>query len=116
MDKSGLFSFALIALAIFIAPPVLLSAINLPMIPPALAKGRSALSVPTPKVLPPQLFDMSPYDDVLQLQVREMPDYLNFQGSTLQPITRLRVACFCQTSTNRAAQAQDWQDYWYQGG
>ena len=80
---------------------------------PVQAGGQSALRDRPPKVLPPQLFDMSVYDDVLQLHLQSgregvsSPDGVDFPGSDLKGLTRVKVSCFPQTSTNRSAQKVD---------
>jgi hypothetical protein len=81
--------------------------------PPVQAGGQSALRERPPKVLPPQLFDMSVYDDVLQMQLQSGregvsgPDAVDFPGSDLKGLIRVKVSCFPQTSTNRSAQRVD---------
>ncbi|MBU6451379.1 MAG: hypothetical protein KGS72_06355 [Cyanobacteria bacterium REEB67] len=84
---------------------------------PVQAGGQSALRDRPPKVLPPQLFDMSVYDDVLQLHLQSGregvsgPDGVDFPGSDLKGLTRVKVSCFPQTSTNRASQRVDCDNF-----
>jgi hypothetical protein len=80
------------------------------------AGGYSALHDHTPKPLPPQVFDMGPYDDVLELQCEELSNYLNFTGSRLKPIVRVSVSCYCDTKNNHCPQAVPYQDLWFAGG
>jgi hypothetical protein len=76
------------------------------------AKGRSALSVRTPKALPPQLFDKSAYDDVVELEAKTVAEYLNYKGSDLDPITLVKVRCYLDTATNASAPGVDYLDLW----
>jgi hypothetical protein len=80
------------------------------------AGGRSALSVPEPKLLPPQVFDMEPYDDVVELQCEEFGNYLNFSGSQLKPIGKVAVSCYCDTKNNHCPTAVKYQDLWFRKG
>lgn len=78
--------------------------------------GYSGLHRPVQKVLPPQVFDMSPYDDVIELQSEELGKYLNFTGSRMTPIVKVSVACYIDTKNNHCPPAQAYQLLWYRGG
>jgi hypothetical protein len=78
--------------------------------------GRSALRLKTPKPLPPQVFDMEPYDDVIELQCEELSNYLNFTGSQLKPIVKVAVSCYCDTKSNHCPQAVNYEDLWFASG
>jgi len=80
------------------------------------AGGRSALRVREPRPLPPQVFDMAPYDDVVELQSEQLSNYLNFAGSQLKPIVKVAVSCYCDTKNNHCPQAVQYEDLWFRQG
>ncbi|MBS1991311.1 MAG: hypothetical protein JSS83_12390 [Cyanobacteria bacterium SZAS LIN-3] len=82
----------------------------------AVCSGQSGLSQKPARVLPPQVFDMEPYDDVLELEAEELSNYLNFEGSRLNPIVRVKVSCYCKTKIDHAAKALRYQDLWFRHG
>jgi hypothetical protein len=79
-------------------------------------RGYSGLHHPVEKVLPAQVFDMSPYDDVVELQSEVLSKYLNFTGSQMTPITKVSVACYLDTKNNHCPQAVPYEQLWYRGG
>ncbi len=62
---------------------------------------------------PPQVVDMTEYDDVLKLQCDEQKNYLTFSGSKLKPIVRVRVTYHRDTRYNRYAPEAKFEDLWY---
>jgi len=78
--------------------------------------GYSALHQRTAKVLPPQVFDMEPYDDVLEIQSEELSNYLNFAASKMKPIVKVTVSCYCDTKNNHSPQSIPYEDLWFRGG
>jgi len=67
------------------------------------------------KVLPPQIFDRQPFDDVFEIESDELPNYLNFEGSKLNPIVRIKISCCCKTNVDHNAQPMKYQDLWLRG-
>ncbi len=80
------------------------------------AGGRSALHEPTAKPLPPQVFDMGPYDDVIELQSEEFNNYLDFAGSQLKPIVKVGVSCYCDTKRKHCPDSVKFEDLWFRQG
>lgn len=80
------------------------------------AVAQSGLHDRQPKTLPPQVFDMQPYDDVFEIESEELTNYLNFEGSKFNPIVRIKIKCFCKTNVDHGAQPIKYQDLWLRGG
>jgi hypothetical protein len=76
-------------------------------------QATSALRFGQQKPLPPQMMDSSVYDDVVELDAKEMKKYLSFPGSKTQPIVRVRVNCRCDTKHNRFAPLVRYEDLWF---
>jgi len=68
------------------------------------------------KLLPPQVFDMQPYDDVFEVEAEELANYLSFEGSKLNPIVRLKISCYCKPNVDHTVQPMKYQDLWLRGG
>lgn len=63
-----------------------------------------------------QEFDVSKYDDVIEMKTEEMPKYLDFPGSQLTPIVRIKISYFKDTRHNQFGPAIPYEDLWYYDG
>lgn len=83
---------------------------------PVLGEGTvptSALRLGEKKPLPPQIIDMSMYDDVIELNCEERPDYMNYAESKLVSIVQIEVDCHCDTKHNQSAPAKKYENLYY---
>lgn len=77
---------------------------------------KSALQSGAQKPMPPQMVDYSPYEDVIELECEEKKEYLDFRGSKLKPILKVKVTCRCDTMHDRLPPEQKYEDLWFRGG
>ncbi len=83
---------------------------------PSRAEGdvpTSALRLREKRPLPPQITDMSKYDDVIELNIDERPDYFNYPGSKLLPVVAVEVYCRVDTKHNQSAPVKKYEDLFY---
>jgi hypothetical protein len=76
-------------------------------------QATSALRFGQQKPLPPQMVDPSLYDDVVELDAKELKGYLTFNGTKLAPIVKVKVSCRCDTRHNRFAPVIKYEDLWF---
>ncbi len=77
------------------------------------AQKKSALQYHQVPPLPPQMVDLSVYDDVIELQCDEQKNYINFNGSRLNPVTKINVSCRLDTKHDKLAPLKEYEDLWY---
>ncbi|HIA51317.1 MAG TPA: hypothetical protein EYN91_04415 [Candidatus Melainabacteria bacterium] len=76
--------------------------------------GGSALQYNERNVLPPQMVDMGQYENVIELQCDELKNHINFAGTKLNSIVKVKVECRKDTRNNRNAPLLRYEDLWYQ--
>ncbi|MCC7529638.1 MAG: hypothetical protein IT342_14025 [Candidatus Melainabacteria bacterium] len=76
--------------------------------------GGSALRLNERNFLPPQLVDLVQYENVIELQCHELKNYIEFSGTKLNSIVKVRVDCRKDTKNNRNAPPSRYEDLWYQ--
>ncbi len=79
-------------------------------------KPRSALSLREKKPMPPQLLDFTKYDDVIELDCEEKPNYLKFADTRLAKVVKVRVSCRLDTRNNHYSPEYKYQDLWFNQG
>ena len=65
-------------------------------------------------LLPPQMVDMAKYENVIELECEELKNYINFSGTKLNSIVKVKVECRKDTKNNRNAPLLRYEDLWYQ--
>jgi hypothetical protein len=70
----------------------------------------SALRFREKKQLPSQVLDLSTYDDVIELDCRELKDYLTYPGTKITPIVKVSAWCRCDTKNNSEAPRTKYED------
>lgn len=78
--------------------------------------GGSALRYNERNLLPPQMVDLAQYENTIELQCKELKNYITFSGTKLNSIVKVRVECRKDTKANRNAPALRYEDLWYQKG
>jgi hypothetical protein len=81
--------------------------------PEACAQKRSALQYYQQPPLPPQMVDLSLYDDVIELNCQEQKKYLTFSGSQLTPVSKVKVSYRLDTKHDKLAPLVQYEDLWY---
>ncbi|MBX9953067.1 MAG: hypothetical protein K2Y39_28095 [Candidatus Obscuribacterales bacterium] len=76
--------------------------------------GGSALQYNERNILPPQMVDIGQYENVVEIQCEELKDYINFAGTRLNSIVKVKVECRKDTKNNRNAPLLRYEDLWYQ--
>lgn len=79
-------------------------------------ESKSSLHLREKKPMPPQMVDYMKYDDVLELDCEEKPNYINFAGTQLNQVVRVRVFCKNDTKHNQFAPETKYQDMWFKNG
>jgi hypothetical protein len=67
-------------------------------------------------LLPPQMVDLSQFENVIELQCNELKNHINFSGTKLNSIVKVRVECRKDTKTNQNSALLRYEDLWYQNG
>ena len=67
--------------------------------------GGSALRYNERNLLPPQMVDLSQFDNVIDLECSELKNYINFSGTRLNSVVKVKVECHKDTKGNRYAPA-----------
>lgn len=76
----------------------------------------SALQYRERRPLPPQVVDLAPYDDVIEMKTEKLPNYLDFDGSKLTPTIRVRISYRLDTNKNKPNNETKFEDLWYADG
>lgn len=76
----------------------------------------SALQYRERRPLPPQVVDLAPYDDIIELKTERLPSYLDFDGSKLSPTIRVRSSYRTDTNKGKASSDIKFEDIWYANG
>jgi len=78
--------------------------------------GGSALQYNERNMLPPQMVDIGQYENVIEIQCDELKNYINFSGTRLNSVVKVKVECRRDTKNNRNAPPLRYEDLWYQKG
>lgn len=76
-------------------------------------EATSALRFGPKRPVPSQLIDPSMYDDMVELEIKELKNHLTFSNSKLMPIVRVKVSCRCDTRHDRDAQSVKYEELWF---
>jgi len=82
-------------------------------LPDAHAQKRSGLQFRQRPPLPPQMVDVSLYDDVIELQSQEQKNYLTFSGSKLKPVSKVKVSYRLDTRHDKTAPIVQYEELWF---
>jgi hypothetical protein len=82
-------------------------------VPAASAQKQSALQYHQRPPLPPQMVDLSLYDDVIELHCQEQKQYLTFTGSQFKSVSKVKVGYRLDTKHDNAAPLVQYEELWF---